>query len=462
MTMTTNTATNKIAAFHADEEGSMTILGLFFFICMAIIGSFALDVMSIYSARTHLQTAADQAAHAALYNRNLMDEDSAKAEALIIANATLPSWRYGFSLLASDIQFGQFDAETRAFTAENGAIGAVRVRTGFREGRGNALKSFLMKLVGMDQFSIVTESIYTAYLPGCMTEGFVAEGVVDIQSNNVFSGGFCIHSNDYVSLNSNNTFEAGTVVSMPSIDDLDLPRSGFETNEGLSAALRSATMNIRVLARVENMVYKYENPTATYASYPIPSIAPDTPDLPDYITSATPISSRQQTITTAEIYALEGNTGRGRVHMMDCKGGSGLTIDASAAPLRDVVIISPCEIKFASGSGIEDARIISKATSDDSISSPSGLRVGKRDNCAEGGGAQLITRGGMRFPAALEVNGSQLMAKGDINFAANADGLQGASLIAGGEISGTSNMNMSLCMTGMEDNVMIRYFRLAG
>ena len=138
-----------------------------------------------------------------------------------------------------------------------------------------------------------------------------------------------------------------------------------------------------------------------------------------------------------------------------------MTIDASET-LREVVIISPCEIKFTAGSSIEDARIISKNTSSDSMNAPAGLRVGRNDTCDPDGGAQLITNGGMRFPADLQLYGAQLMAKGDISFAANASGVQGASLIAGGEISGTSNMNMGLCLDGMEDNIEIAYFRLAG
>ena len=67
----------------------------------------------------------------------------------------------------------------------------------------------------------------------------------------------------------------------------------------------------------------------------------------------------------------------------------------------------------------------------------------------------------MSFPADLQIFGSQLLAKGDITFAANANGVQGASLIAGGEISGTSNMNMGLCGTGMEDNIEVNYYRMS-
>ena len=449
------------SSFIKNEDGNASVMGLFGIIAMAAIGSFALDFTNVVASRTHLQVAADQTAHAALYNRHMMDEESAKLAALAIAEATLPASRYGQTITLENIEFGRLDMETGNFLVERDSSSAVRVRTSFREEDGNAVPSYLMKILGIDEFNIETSAIYTSYSPGCLNEGFIAEGIVDIQSNNAFGSGFCLHSNTHVSLNSNNTFAPGTVVSMPNLDDLDLPKSGFKTNDGLAAALRSASINIRILSRIDNIIYKHNNPLAFDESYPDPSIAQDTPDIPDYIVNTTPVVSRQRTVTPAQIYALDGGTGQGRIHRMDCQGPR-LTIDASAQPLINVVIISPCEIKFASGSAIENVRIMTTSTAVDSINAPSGLRIGRNDNCATGGGAQLITVGGMKFASGLEIYGSQLMAKRDITFSANANGVQGASLIAGGEISGTSNMNMGLCMSGMDDSLRISYFRLAG
>lgn len=437
----------RLAFFRGDDNGSMTILGLFFFLCMAIVGAFALDMANVTASRTHLQTAADQGAHAALYNRPLMDADDAKMAAYEVMVASLPFEKYGDATPITQIEFGVFNTQTRSFEPDSSAVEAVRVRTSFNEARSNAHRNFLFKLIGFDTFDLQAEAVYITYSPGCLREGFVSEGVVDIRSNNTFSDGFCVHSNTYVSLNSNNTFEPGTVVSMPDVQQLDLPKSGFDTNEGLAAALRASSMNIRILARIDNMIRRYEDPS--WQDYPR-----DTEELPDYITSPGVLYSTSKNVTPSELAV-------GRVHYIGCTGNSGLTIDASAETLRDVVIISPCEITFSSGSSVENARVISKNTSSDSISSPSGLRIGRDDNCAEGGGAQLVTVGGMRFPADLQIYGSQLIARGDIQFAANATGVQGASLIAGGGISGTSNMDMGLCLSGMEDNIEIPYFRLA-
>ena len=76
------------------------------------------------------------------------------------------------------------------------------------------------------------------------------------------------------------------------------------------------------------------------------------------------------------------------------------------------------------------------------MASAAKLKVGRDDSCA--------------------ADGSQLLALGDIEFTANADGIEGASFIAGGTISGTSNMIMGFCNhAGMERNFEAEYFRLA-
>ncbi len=116
-----------LAAFRDDHQGSMTVMGLFFFTWMAILAAFALDMANVTASRTHLQTAADQGAHAALYNRALMDAEDAKLEASEVMLASLPFAKYGDAAPITDIEFGTFDLATRNFAPDDAAIGAVRV-----------------------------------------------------------------------------------------------------------------------------------------------------------------------------------------------------------------------------------------------------------------------------------------------------------------------------------------------
>ena len=51
----------------------------------------------------------------------------------------------------------------------------------------------------------------------------------------------------------------------------------------------------------------------------------------------------------------------------------------------------------------------------------------------------------MKSAAKMQLLGGQIIAAGDVNFAAQADGFVGASVIAGGEIDGTSNSSFQGC-----------------
>lgn len=113
---------------------------------------------------------------------------------------------------------------------------------------------------------------FDTYIPPCFREGFVAEGIVDVQSNNEYTDGFCIHSNTYVDFSRNNFFADNSVVSMPDINDVGLPATGFSSNIGLQAALRDNEYRIRILDRVPSIIADFYAGGAKYA--------------PDYITNS--------------------------------------------------------------------------------------------------------------------------------------------------------------------------------
>ena len=149
----------------------------------------------------------------------------------------------------------------------------------------------------------------------------------------------------------------------------------------------------------------------------------------------------------------------GSVHVMTCGGGGKLTMDPGT--YSRIVFVSNCEVKFANGVKLEDAIIATTNTSVKSFNTPSNLFIGKDDSCAPGGGASLLTLGGFNAAASLNVFGGQILALKDIEFAANADGIEGASFVSYGMIDGTSNMNMGFCENqGMENAYRAQYFRM--
>lgn len=420
------------------ERGSMTIFGLFLIITILMMGGLAIDITNVMRERTHLQMVADSTGHAALLTRELGTVAASKSSALNVARGNMPSSYYGEVLNTANVSFGDWDTSTQTFAASPNSRKAVQVSVTRTSANGNPTATYLLKLAGLQSWDLTANATYMTYQPTCFREGFVGVGVVDLQSNNSFSNGFCIHSNAHVSLNSNNTFEPGTVVSMPNLDDLDIPNSGFKTNVGLQTALRSGSYNIRIVSRIDDIVDTIDDVGSPYR--------------PAYITSTVTNTVTKRIIAAADLRA-------NRINYWNCSGGGNGTI-ANSTLIKDLVIVSNCEIKFGAGVKVENAVIVTTSTSARSFNSSAGFTLGLDDKCAAGGGSQLVTMGGMNFAADLHMYGSQLLALGNIEFAAAANGVEGASMVSAGTISGTSNMDMAFCGAGMENNFKAEYFRL--
>lgn len=461
------------AGFLRGDDGTMTAGGLIFTTIFLAVGGLAVDVSNAINQRTQLQAAADTTAQAALYTRNYTltaTADEAKTAALALGNYNMPREVYGNVLSASDIEFGVWDRATRSFTADPNSRTAVRVLTHRDEAGGNEVATYLLKFAGFDSWDVRTDSVFETYVPDCLKEGFVAENLVDIQSNNAYLNGFCIHSNDVVSLNSNNYFESGTVVSMPDSTRLDMPASGYRTNTGLTEALRYGAIQIRLINALR------EVPAAPYgtgiaAMWNYIQLATRDGQLA-YITG----TPRQLTIVNGRPTpsgAMDNAVQAGR-DLLDRNGALALRANAvnyayCSSPsmqlqirqlLTNVVVITNCQVSFGSGGALENALIATLHTGASSISGSSDSRIGRVDNCGVGGGAQLVSLGGMNFASGISIHGGQLIALKEISFAANGDGLRGTSIISGDTVSGTSNMRMGLCGSGMEGNLSLDYFRM--
>jgi len=419
-----------------DERGGIAIFGLYMFMSVLIMAGLAIDMSHLINNKTKLQIAADTAAHAALYNRDTKSADDSKVAALAVANAAMPSGRYGDVLKVTDIHFGSFDFADQSFTIDENSRSAVLVTTNQLASRANPISSFLLQFIGFAEWDVSVDSVFVTYRPACLREGFVADGIVDIQSNNEFWSGFCIHSNTHVELNSNNTFEAGTIVSMPDEESIVLPNSGWSTNDGLRAALREGSYEMRLVHKLPDIITQLSNADAEYIPAGI---------------------SRTDIRRLNENKLAAGRLEPGYIYIANCSAGT-LTIDATT--VSNVVLLTPCAITFSKGTIVEDSIIVSTNTGDRSIYAPSDLQIGRDDDCAAAGGSKVLTMGGMKFAANLAVFGSQLVATQNIEFAARAEGIEGASMIAGGLISGTSNMSMGFCGDNVE-GYEAEYFRLA-
>lgn len=436
----TKTADRSIVKrFLRDEAGVGSVFSLFLLVSLIMFGGVSADIQNVMAARTQLQMTADAVAHAALVYRETMNADNARTKALAIAATNQPSSYYGDVVQAADIAYGSWNSETQKFTVDDASTSGVRVVARRDTSRSNPIATFLLWIVGLNKWDLSVTATFETYHPTCFQEGFVAQKEVDIQSNNNYFAGFCIHSNDHVEINQNNYFEAGTRVSMPDLSLLELPASGFTKNTGLKEALIEGAMNIRILPRVDSIITGVKTSGSAY--------------YPPYITSSTPItlSGKQPTIDEFK---------EGHILTYDCaSSGSDLVIPKGT--ITNVVISTNCNVKFSQDSILIGSVIATTSTDVKSVEGASGLTLGKDDDCAKGGESQIVTKGGFFSAAEIKTNSAQILAGGDIVFAARGDGLNGVSMVAGGLISGTSNMNMALCGNMQNTNFQANYFRMA-
>ncbi len=429
--------------FLAREDGALTSFGVLLIIVMICVGGLGIDVANAVKTRTHLQVAADSAAHAALVAREHRTEAQAKAIAVSVAQTSLPVANFGDTIRADDIQFGQWDEANETFVISPGSTDAVMVTTQRLEGRNNPMGTYFLKFVGVWSMDIVTNSVFETYYPTCYREGMVAEDRLDIQSNNTYREGYCLHSNSHIEMNSNNTFENNVIVSMPDRSDLTIPSSGWSSNTGLSNAVRSGSYHIRILQRINDIFSGYSTPGHEFYR-------------PDYFNTpiqTTPLSTNQQ-ITAASWQP-------GEIHTATCNGNQRLRI-RSGETLRDGVIDTNCRIVIGSNAVLEDILIISRSTDLRAIDGAAGVRLGAADGCTPGGGVQIVTSGGVRFTANLQLFGVQILAEDMIDFEANGNGVFGVSMVSGAEIDSTSNMDMGFCDgDGLENRFEAEYFRMA-
>lgn len=467
-------APRAIDRFLHRADGAITQFGLFLIIAMICVGGLGLDVMNAMRVKTHLQVAADAAAHAALMARDAgKTEDEAKALAVQIAQGTAPERKFGRTLEPGDIRFGTWDEATREFTEVANSRDAVLVAPSRRASKGNAVSTYFLRFAGLETFDVVSPSVFESYLPSCFREGFVGQGRVDIQSNNRYRAGFCIHSNTHVELNTNNVFENEVIVSMPDKATAGMPAGGYEKNPGLADALRSGAFRLRILYELDPIILTYDDPNSDYWR-------------DDYLDK--PVDS--ETLSTATSLD-EAVWEKGKIHRFDCSasggggggsdptgggqgngkkkdgtlggGGGNKTVKIPAnTRLVGGVIDTDCLISIGSGVVLEDVLIVSRNTDIKAVSGAAGVTLGKDDKCADGGGVQIVTKGGVHFPSNLSLYGAQIIAAKKIDFEANAHGVEGVSMVSGGEIDGTSNMDMGFCGgEGMSNNFEATYFRMA-
>ena len=421
---------SRLRRLRRSARGAVTIWMVFWSVAFLLLGGVAVDGAKAWRIRAALQAAADAASHAGAMALPAGDVAAARSAAIARAEEILPPAEFGTVLTEADVEIGRWDSETRTLLAD-GTPDTVRVRVARTGAGGNAEPTMLLRLGGIMGWDVAVSS--TARATGgpnddedsCWRNGLIARGVVDSQSNNVYRK-VCIHGQAGVKVSSNSSFSDNTVVSMPDLALFQMPASGFSTNAGLEDALQEAERDPWIVDYVDEMIYH--------------------------------IRDNSSTIWIPNQLFNPRNAAPGATYWVYCTGSGGTMTIPQNITLTDTVILTNCAVRFRKSvvlintligttgdrmAGADGAMVAEDG--DTTITGTSELRLGMPDGCTPGGGARLLIDGDFKNPAKLRINGSQIIASGDVDIAAQGESIEGLSVYAGGDIDITSNNYFALC-----------------
>jgi hypothetical protein len=429
-----------------DDRGGMTAWMLLWVVGIMAMGGFAVDTSKAWRMKTMLRAAADASSHAAIQAAVNGEDPVAAARRYVELN--LPPELMGDVLSDADVEMGAWDSATGDFVADEASSDAVRV-TVYRSARNaNAEPTTLLKIIGIDSWDLSTRSVastYDAFVTDpdmgdtCLTKGIVSRGTVSVTSNNTFSD-VCVHGEEGFTFNNNNVYEAGTQISMPQLYPMLNHAKPYSTkqNTGIGAAL------------VET------------------SIDPVLADKTDALTLYFALGAE---VTTIENYdqslVIDGD------HLYVHCAAAG-TLSLPTGRIEDLILTTNCAVDFAGGTEFINAVIATSmnAGGDDeafddfadqsvmtaamaralldaglaadeadptmndgvAITGASDVALGLSDSCTDGGGSLLVADGDVKVAAKMGIFGSTMIASGDIQMAAQAAGVEGMAIQAGGDV----------------------------
>jgi len=215
--------------FRSDENGSGTVFSVFgVLICLVLAGS-AIDITNAWRNRELMKATADAAAHAGLVALvQGYEKDMVLERAKSVAEINMPYARFGpitFETVNSKekkeaFALRHYDTRTNSLVSF-GAPNAVVVTLERSRRGGNPVPTFLLRLVGFNYWDIAARGVaVAATTKRCNTnDGIFARGKITLASQNKIGAGFCLHSQDAVWLPQNNTFESGSWVSVPNLEE---------------------------------------------------------------------------------------------------------------------------------------------------------------------------------------------------------------------------------------------------
>ena len=272
-----NLFTSMLIRFRDDKDGVGTVWSIFWLIVFLAIGGLAVDSANARRNKEILQTAADSAAHAAVLD--IANLTTARASAVTMANLNLAMIGSNAVLNTNDIDFGTWNNATKVFTETNVAPDAVRVMLRKTTAAGNAVPTFLLKLVGIDSWDVSAKSIVQVSGGGYMCDdyngnfvfGVHADRNFNTKSMNKYTKGVCVHGQTELNMWRQSDYDSDVTLSTNTQSEIDyiltakIPHHTVTNQNNLRAALEKNSESPLPALAVVNVVTAIQNGTSSFA-----------------------------------------------------------------------------------------------------------------------------------------------------------------------------------------------------
>ena len=203
------------------QDGSGTVISMFGLIVCLMLGGIAIDSTNAWRSKGLLNLTADVAAHAGVVSL------AQGAEPAIVLSAAKAATEFNmpYDYFGRIIEDASYDIALRHYNSETNTVGllgepnAVVITLQRSKAVSNPLPTYLLGFVGQQSWDIKVRSVAAiATTKRCdSTEGIFAREQVMLTSQNQIGTDYCIHSQQAVALPAHNTFEEGSLVSMPNL-----------------------------------------------------------------------------------------------------------------------------------------------------------------------------------------------------------------------------------------------------
>jgi len=462
-----------LTLYAEDEDGGGTIFSLFLFVTLAIILGVMVDATNAWRNSTMLASAADMGSHAgAVALANSAGETAAIDAARAQVQRNMPTARFGDTVgQAEDIYLLHFDPDTRRLS-NSGPKNAVAVRANQLGERSNAVGTFLLSFAGLMSWDVNAVSVaafdVSAECKG--TDGIYGEARIRASSQNHFGNGYCVHSNDHVWLPQQNTFEAGSLVSMPDIADC-----GSKCTDTANPGIRATEINM-IFPDFGDFI------DATYDDFAASGLAAGTRKETFYsdrslgdlapLREAGVLGEYDQAwlgdvveLSHAEFHSLE-TLPSGLVYTVSCpsngnSAGTKLTFDGSTARMRDAAVLTNCSLDFEDGSQVAGSLIVTtRASSSATVTAGQNVTIGDSvaGSCAPEDRTTIMSASGVNVPAKFAASNVTLIADDTVDIASSSslgETSYGLTIYATGEIDIASQHTFISC-GAVDDNLVPR------